>query len=70
MSFGERVSIEFFLGGSKHLAASGQVGEECFDLIFLMVKVVPGLQIVEMDITFDPIAVEAFVMVWNNDVVV
>ena len=44
------------------MAASGQLGEECCDLLFTVVKVIPGLYIVETDIAFAPIAVGAFDM--------
>ena len=50
------------LGGGGHLAISGQVGEECLDLLFAVPKVVPGLHVVEADIAFDPIPVGTFGM--------
>ena len=50
------------LGGGGHLAISGQVGEECLDLLFAGPKVDPGLHVVETDIAFDPIPVGAFGM--------
>ena len=50
------------LGGGGHLAISGQVGEECLDLLFAVPKVVPGLHVVEAGIAFDPIAAGAFGM--------
>ena len=50
------------LGGGGHLAVSGQVREECLDLLFAGSKVVPGLHVVETDIAFDSIPVGAFGM--------
>ena len=50
------------LGGGGHLAISGQVREECLDLLFTGSKVVPGLHVVETDMAFDPIPVGAFGM--------
>ena len=50
------------LGGGGHLAISGQVGEECLDLLFPVTEVVPGLHVVETDIAFDPIPVGALGM--------
>ena len=50
------------LGRGGHLAISGQVGEEGFDLLFAVPKVVPGLHVVVTDIAFDPIPVAAFGM--------
>ena len=44
------------------MAVSGQVREECLDLLFTGSKVVPGLHVVETDIAFDPIPVGAFGM--------
>ena len=45
------------LGGGGHLTISGQVGEECLDLLFTGLKVDPGLHVVETDIALDPIPV-------------
>ena len=50
------------LGGGGYLAISGQVREECLDLLFTGSKIVPGLHVVETDIAFDPIPVGAFGM--------
>ena len=50
------------LGGGGHLAISGQVREECLDLLFAGLKVVPGLHVVEADVAFDPIPVGALGM--------
>ena len=50
------------LGGGSHLAISGQVGEERFDLLFAVPKIVSGLHVVETDMVFDPIPVGAFGM--------
>ena len=47
-------------GGGGHLAISGQVGEECLDLLFAMTEVVPGLHVVEANMASDPIPVGAF----------
>ena len=49
-------------GGGGHLAISGQVREECLDLLFAVPKVVPGLHVVETDIASDPIPAGAFGM--------
>ena len=49
-------------GGGGHLAASGQVGEECLHLLFAVTEAVPGLHVVETDIASDPIPVGAFGM--------
>ena len=50
------------LGGGGHLAVSGQVREECLDLLFAVTEVVPGLHVVETDIAFDPVAIGALGM--------
>ena len=50
------------LGGGGYLAISGQVGEECLDLLFAVTEVVSGVHVVEADVAFDPIAVGAFHM--------
>ena len=42
------------------LVVSGQGGKECFDLLFLVAKVLLGLHIVETDVAFVPIAAGAF----------
>ena len=44
------------------MAISGQVGEECLDLLFAVTEVVPGLHVVETDIAFDSIPAGAFGM--------
>ena len=56
------------LGGGGHLAISGQVGEECLDLLFAVPKVVPGLHVVETDIAFDPVLGRRVRYGWNSDV--
>ena len=50
------------LGGGGHLAVSGQVSEECLDLLFAVPEVVSGLHAVEADIAFDPVPVGALGM--------
>ena len=47
------------LGGGGHLAISGQVSEECLDLLFAVTEVIPGLHVVEANIASDPIPVGA-----------
>ena len=49
-------------GGGGYLAISGQVGEECLDLLFAGSKVVPGLHVVEANMAFDLIPAGALGM--------